>query len=228
MSSMRFEEKYAAFLAYHLAHRSGERRGRLERGHAHAESQFLRNVWWPLRGDFEGLHPEYEVSDWRGRSYFADFAWLPGDGELKLLFEIKGYAAHVRDMDRQKYCHELNRETFLHAMGYQVISFAYDDVEQRPELCINLLRMVFSRYHPECAPVSRGLLAEKELIRLAVQLVRPIRPVDVKRHFEVDYRTALMMLKKCCDKGWLRPVLNGNGERILRYELIRGVIQYLG
>ncbi|WP_339818341.1 hypothetical protein MKZ15_22520 [Paenibacillus sp. FSL R7-0216] len=147
---------------------------------------------------------------------------------MKLLFEIKGYAAHVRDMDRQKFSHELNRETFLHAMGYQVISFAYDDVERRPELCINLLRMVFSRYYPERAPVSRGLLAEKELIRLAVQLARPIRPVDVKWHFEVDYRTALMMLKKCCYKGWLRPVLNGNGERILQYELIRGVIQYLG
>ncbi|EOS53437.1 hypothetical protein [Paenibacillus barengoltzii] len=161
MSSISFEENYTAFLEHHLARRSGERRGRLERGHAHAESLFLRNVWWPLRGNFDDLHPEYEVTDWRGRSYFADFAWLPGNGELKLLFEIKGYAAHVRDMDRQKYCHELNRETFLHAMGYQVISFAYDDVEQRPELCINLLRMVLSRYHPDQVPVTRGLLAGK-------------------------------------------------------------------
>ena len=63
----------------HLSARSGERQGRLKRGHGHAEQLFLHNVWWPLRGDFGDLHPEYEVLDWRGRSYFADFAYLPID-----------------------------------------------------------------------------------------------------------------------------------------------------
>jgi len=72
-------------------------------------------------------------------------------------------------MDRQKYCNELNRETFLFAMGYRVISFAYDDVENHPELCITLLRMVMSRYQPGQSPISRVLLAEKEIIRLAMQ-----------------------------------------------------------
>src|SRR5690606_36025850 len=114
----------------------------------------------------------------RGRSYFADFAWLPG--YVKLLIEIKGFASHVRDMDRQKYCSELNRETFLHAMGYHVISFAYDDVEQRPELCLTLLRMVLSRYQPGQAPASRAVLAEKEVIRLAVQMADSIRPKDLE------------------------------------------------
>lgn len=85
---MTFEEEHAAFIRYHLDNRTGERRGRLDRGHRHGESLFLRNVWWPLRGGFEDLHPEYEVLDWRGRSYFADFACLPGF--VKLLFEIKG------------------------------------------------------------------------------------------------------------------------------------------
>lgn len=116
---MSFENAHKQFIAGHLASRAtGERRGRLERGHQHAEILFLRNVWWPLRGDFSMLHPEYEVLDWRGRSYFADFAWLPGT--IKLLFEIKGYASHVRDMDRQKYCNELNRETFFvcHGLSY--------------------------------------------------------------------------------------------------------------
>ncbi|MNY46886.1 hypothetical protein D3C86_1821090 [compost metagenome] len=64
---------------------------------------------------------------------------------MKLIIEIKGFGPHVRDMDRQKYCNELNRETFLTAMGYQVISFSYDDVAHRPELCITLLRMLISR-----------------------------------------------------------------------------------
>jgi hypothetical protein len=221
-----YERAREGWLADHVGRRSGERRGRLERGHAHGESLFLQNIWWVLRGNFDDLHPEYEVPDWRGRSYYADYAWLPCGGAVRLLIEIKGYAAHVRDMDRQKYCNELNRETFLHAMGYVVISFAYDDVEQRPELCMQLLRMVLSRYEPGRAPVSRGILAEKEIIRLAILKCGVIRPKDVQEHFEVNVRTATQMLKKLQDRGWLVPVQGAGGERTVRYELARNALDY--
>ncbi|MDT3427891.1 very-short-patch-repair endonuclease [Paenibacillus forsythiae] len=221
---MEFTDAYRQFIQKHIKARTGERRSRLERGHRHAESYFLKHVWWPLRGNFDDLHPEYEVLDWRGRSYFADFAWLPG--HPKLIFEIKGFGSHVRDMDRQKYCNELNRETFLHAMGYQVISFAYDDVERRPELCITLLRMMLGRYQPSAVPISRAELAEKEIIRLAIHAAKPIRPIDVVRHFGIDSKTAVNMLKRLCGKGWLAPTLRGRGERIVSYELADGVLDY--
>lgn len=222
---MLFEEAHEQFMGNHLTGRSsGERRGRLERGHQYAEVLFLRQVWWPLRGHFDALHPEFEVSDWRGRSYFADFAWLPG--YIKLLIEIKGYTSHVREMDRQKYCNELNRETFLYAMGYHVISFAYDDVEKRPDLCINLLRMVLGRYQPAEAPVSRVQLMEQEVIRLTIQLARPIRPMDVKKHFGIDYKTAVRVLRGLTEKKWLLPASRANQERIVQYQLARGVLDY--
>ena len=179
-----------------------------------------------MRGGFDDLHPEYEVPDWRGRSHYADYAWLPCDGTVRLLIEIKGFGAHVRDMDRQKYCNELNRETFLQAMGYIVISFAYDDVEQRPELCMQLLRMLLSRYEPAKAPVSRGALAEKEIIRLTIQKCGVVRPKDVQEHFEVNVRTATLMLKKLQDKGWLAPIRGAGGERTVRYELARNAMDY--
>lgn len=61
---MIFEEAHLKFINGHLSSRpDGERRARLERGHRHAEILFLNKVWWPLRGHFEGLHPEYEVMD---------------------------------------------------------------------------------------------------------------------------------------------------------------------
>ena len=92
-----------------------------------------------------------------------------------LIIEIKGFAAHVRDMDRQKYCSELNRETFLHEIGYQVVSFAYDDVE---------------------------------------------------RHFEIDHKTAVQMLHRLVEKGWMAPSACGSGKRIVRYDLTQGVLNY--
>lgn len=212
-------------MAGHLEKRTGERRGRLERGHRHAETAFARNVWWELCGHFEHLHPEYEVPDWRGRSYFADFAWITSF--IRLIIEIKGYAAHVRDMDRLKYSHELNRETFLTAMGYTVISFSYDDVEKRPDVCIALLRMVMSRFRSSASPVSRALPAEKELIRLAVRSVSPLRPKDVAEYYGIDLKTAIAMMRRLSDKGWLTPVTGERGKRVVRYELVRGAVDYL-
>lgn len=96
---MTFEKSHADFIQNHLQRRTGERRGRLERGHREAERLFCRNIWWPLQGDFDDLHPEFEVLDWRGLSYFCDFVWLTRT--VKLIIEIKGFGPHVRDMDRQ-------------------------------------------------------------------------------------------------------------------------------
>lgn len=223
---MGYDEAQRSFMQYHIENRKGERRGRLERGHGHAETLFLRNVWWPLRGSFQHLHPEYEVTDWRGRSYFADFAWLL-PGKVKLIIEIKGFASHVRDMDRQKYCNELNRETFLFAMGYHVISFAYDDVEKHPELCITMLRMVLSRFEPTQTPIPRVKLAEREMMRFAIQQTEPIRPIDVERHFGMDHKTVVNLLRELCAKGWLQPSYRGRGTRIVRYELARDFLDYL-
>ncbi|MEF2966831.1 DUF559 domain-containing protein [Paenibacillus sp. M1] len=220
-----FETAHTAFLEHHLQMRTGERRGRLERGHREAEKLFCANVWWPLRGNFADLHPEYEVLDWRGLSYFCDFAYMTW--HVKLIIEIKGFGPHVRDMDRQKYCYELNRETFLTALGYQVVSFAYDDVAQRPELCMTLLRMVLSRYQPEASPVSINNVAEREIIRLACMLGRPLRPIDVETHLGINHRTAVRLLHSLCTKGLLSSLTGAEGKHVVKYELLPGAIKLL-
>lgn len=225
VSEMAFEQAHAAFLQGHLQTRTGERRGRLERGHREAEKLFCQKVWWEVQGNFDRLHPEYEVVDWRGLSYFCDFVWLAGP--VKLVIEIKGFGPHVRDMDRQKYCNELNRETFLTAMGFQVICFAYDDVANRPELCITLLRMVLNRYLPANSPADALSIHEREILRLSCMLARPLRPVDVETHLFLNHRTAVRTLQSMCGKGLLKPAFGFEGKRAVKYELQRGALQRL-
>src|SRR5690554_854453 len=219
---MNFEETHETFISSHIQQRTGERKGRLERGHLHGEKLFTKNVWWPMKGNFDDLHPEYEVLDWRGRSYFGDFAYI--QKYLKLIIEIKGYNAHVKEMDRQRYSNELNRELFMQITGFRIISFTYDDVSTRPELCITLLRSLLSRYHPEISPITKVALTEKEIIRLAIYLARPIRPVDVVKHLAVNRRTAVSILQSLCTKGWMLPLQRGQGARVLYYELVHGVV----
>nr|WP_156283819.1 DUF559 domain-containing protein [Paenibacillus sp. NEAU-GSW1] len=205
--------------------RRGERRGRLERGHNEAETLFCRNVWWPLKWQFDNLHPEYEVTDWRGRSYFCDFAWI--NPAVKLVIEIKGFGPHVRDMDRRKYCNELNRETFLSAMGFHVVSFAYDDVAQRPDLCITLLRLVLSRYQTESNQVDLRQVTEREIIRLACKLARPLRPIDVESYLGMNHRTAVRTLQTLCSKGCLTAETGPQGKHAVRYELHANALKLL-
>jgi len=222
---MTAEQQHAAFIQYHADRRTGERRGRLTRGHRDAEKKFCCDVWHPLRGNFDGLHPEYEVMDWRGYAYYCDFAWItPFD---KLIIEIKGFGPHVRDMDRAKYSYELNRETFLTALGYRVISFSYDDIAQRPELCITLLRMVISRYETADAPVKLAHVMEREIVRLACTLAHPLRPIDVESHLCVNHRTAVRALQALAARGCLQPVAGAAGKHVVRYELTRSALALL-
>ncbi|WP_379136300.1 hypothetical protein [Paenibacillus sp. sgz500958] len=104
-------EDHGRWLEEHLCRRLGERKNRLERGHGHGEKLFLEQVWWPIFGHFRNWHPEYEVSDWRGRPYFVDLVWKLG--QVQYAIEIKGYGPHVTNMDRIRYRQELKRETFL-------------------------------------------------------------------------------------------------------------------
>lgn len=214
---MDFAEAHLAFIQEHVASRKGERRDRLERGHRHAEQLFLEQVWWPLIGDFQNLHPEYEVMDWHGRAYYADFCWRTG--QVKLLIEIKGFQTHIRDMDRRKFSYELNRETFLFAMGFNVISFSYDDVEQQPQLCQNLLRMAMGRYLIGNQPETRMKLIEREIIRYAVLLGRPLRPKDVIMHFQMDHEAVSRVLRSLEAGGWLLSRSGSSGKRTVAYDL---------
>lgn len=153
-----FEVEYSTFIQYHLDRRKGERKGRLKRRNDHAEKLFAKNVWFPLKGNFNQLHPEYEVLDWRGRSYFADYLYMPS--LWKVLIEIKGFGEHVTNMDRQNYSKEQNRETFLKGVGFNVVSFAYDDVAYRPEVCIYLLRTLLSQFETQNTKVDRVFFAK--------------------------------------------------------------------
>jgi hypothetical protein len=222
----KFEEAHDNFVQSHLIRRTGERKSRLERGHLHAEKLFLANVWWPLFQNFDDLHPEYEVIDWRNTPYFIDFAYIRSF--IKIAIEIKGYGLHVRDMDRVKYSNELRREMFLKGLGWRVWSFSYDDVQQHPDVCRMLVQLNMSQYLTAQVPQGMPQIAEYEILRLGCRLARPIRPIDVCRHFSVNHRTAVRWIKNLCEKGYLQPVTSPDlsGKRISRYELAPDFLRY--
>jgi hypothetical protein len=217
---MGFEAMHDEWLAYHLSRRTGERRDRLMRGHSHGERLFLKRVWWPLFGNFDHLHPEYEVADWRGRPHFVDFAWIKGP--CKFAFEIKGYGPHVQQTDRTRYRRELNRETFLQTLGFRVVSIPYDDLEESPEITKFLLKSLLAPYLASEGN-SQLTLVEREALKISILAGRPVRPVDIVRELSINHRTAVKVLKRLCDMGKLRPIVSSASGRVTRYEWVRSL-----
>lgn len=209
---MEFEKAHVLFIGEHSDARSGERRGRLFRGHNFAEKLFLQNVWWPLFGALEYLHPEYEVYDWNRKSQFLDFAFLPPGG-IRFGIECDGYQSHIKDMDRDKFCYALNRDTFLTGLGWRMLHFSFDDIQQRPEVCRMLLQLVLAPYLARPAAARNILSEEKEVLRFAWRIGRALRPKDVSNHFQINFRTAKRLLTALSIKGFLEPVPGGRGVR---------------
>lgn len=213
---MEFEEAHGLFIDQHMKSRTGERRGRLVRGHNFAEKLFLQNVWWPMFESLGDLHPEYEVYDWNRKSQFLDFAYLPQTGS-GFGIECDGYQSHVKDMDREKFNYSVNRDTFLTGMGWRMIHFSFDDIQQRPEVCRMLLQLVLAPYLARKSASVTILSEEKEVLRFAWRLGRPVRPKDVAMHFCINFRTARRLLQSLSEKGLLKPF--NQGERIRYYEV---------
>ena len=218
---MGFEQAHHQFIQYHLSRRRGERKGRLERGHGHGEKSFAEKIWWVLKGNFDRLHPEFELLDWRSKPYFADFVYFSLAGVLKLIIEIKGFGTHVQEMDRQGHRKECERELFFEGLGYRVVSIAYDDIRDQPELIVAMLRMLLSQYESEPAMTPKLTFAENEIVRTALTIARPIRPLDLQQVLGMTHRRAVRELTALCESGWFRPITGKDRKRVVRYELIR-------
>jgi DNA-binding MarR family transcriptional regulator len=66
--------------------------------------------------------------------------------------------------------------------------------------------------------------AENEVIRLALSKSLGLHPKDITEQLKMNYRKAFGILQSLCGSGWFRPVMGDEGQRIVRYELIRNII----
>ncbi|QGG57346.1 hypothetical protein [Paenibacillus sp. B01] len=210
-----FQSAHALWLQKHVQSRSGERKDRLLRGHGHGEKLFLERVWWPMFGHFDGLHPEYEVRDWRGSPSFLDFVWFRG--AYRLNFEIKGYGPHVQQSDRTKYTRELLREMNLYGLGYRTVSVPYDALASEPQLVQSLLQAILSRLDLSSGSERRFSPIEAGLLQVARRTDGYLYPHRAAEQLGIHTKTAQRYMRKLAAEGWLVPVQKGT--RVCRYRL---------
>lgn len=174
-------------------------------------------------GHFAGLHPEYEVKDWRGRSYYVDFIWILGS--LRIVFEIMDYGTH--GTDRSKYRMDLNRGLFLQSQDYYVISISLDEMKENSPFVLAMVRSILAPYL--AADVMNGTFhrhyqkIERQLMRLAIRHNRIISPAKAAKELEIHKQTVIKYCRNLVERGKLRAIPSGAAGKIYKYEYVGSI-----
>lgn len=216
---MDFASAYKKFLDEQVKASSPERRRKLSDGLGFAEQAFLERVWWPVVGNFNCLHPEYEVADYSGASRFIDFAYIRGS--VKLAIEIDGYTSHVKNVNRHQFIYQLRRQNALILDHWEILRFAHDDLASYPRRCQQTIQQYmgsrFAQSLHSSAENPRANAIEREIVRLARSLPRPVTPADVMQHLSASRPTVYRILRRLVARGWLVPA--GGAQRVRSYSL---------
>lgn len=212
---LEFQAAYEELLQEQMKGSSPERLRMLRDGLGHAELAFLEEVWWPVVGNFRFLHPQCEVADFAGASRFIDFAYLRGG--LKLAIEIDGFTTHAKNLDRRQFSYQLRRQNALTLDRWEILRFAHDDIVSHPRRCQQTIQQYLgSRFAADLhgpGDDPRITAIDREIVRLARGLPRPLTPSDLIQHLGAGRQTAYRHLRRLVARGWLTPA---SGTRRVR------------
>lgn len=212
---MKFDVEYARFISHHRDQSSGFRLSRLVDGHGHAEKLFLREVWWEAFHNFDDLHPEYEIRDYKDGIRYLDFAYIKPN--YRLAIEIDGFGPHAKEITNQQFTDERRRRNDLSIGGWYTLYFSFTDVRSHPRECQSTVQQLLGRWLGPAALLNSTSVFEREIIRLAIQTVTPITPDRVCKHLGVSPDLTYDLLHKLIKNGWLEPA--SGKARIRSYKL---------
>lgn len=216
---MSFQASYECWLQIHLKERKGESKRRLEQGHGYAEKLFLEKVWYPAFQELDGLYPEYEVADFRDGTRYLDFAYTKAG--LQLVIEIDGFRSHSAEITRWQFSDSLMRQNHLILDGWKILRFSYDDINEKPRMCQQVLQQFMGRsLIGSKKETSAEQFLQMEVLKYASRLTRHIRPSDVIDLLQIKKREAHRLLHSMALNQTLLPAGNGT-KRIKCYKINR-------
>lgn len=209
-----FEKEYTKWMDLHISKRKGERRRKLVEGKNYAEKEMLRHIWWAAFGNFDNLHPEYEITDFFQGQRFLDYVFIRGP--IRIVFEIDGYGPHLRDISRRQFCDQWVRQMHLINDNWIVVRIGFDDVKERPRLWIGLLQQMLGRLfgNPEQHLTLLDFM-EKEVIRFAMRVDRPIKLKELQITLQCGPKFARGIVLRLVEKNWLLGA--GGGKKRIHF-----------
>lgn len=211
-------EAYENWMEMHRKLSKGERLRRLKDVSRHAEEMFATRVWWAAFGNFDHLHPEYEIRDYKDGWRYLDFAYVCST--VKICIEVDGFGPHWRDVSRKDFSDRLMRQNHLVIDGWTVLRFSYDDIVDRPRQCQQALLQLMGKWsvRPPAPDTIRLSPAEIAILRLAASTSKPLTPILASSAFGLHRTTAVRHIRSLVTKGYLAPTSPG-AKRVCSYRI---------
>lgn len=211
-----FETVYRNWMEMHLSKRKGERLRMLKERHGHGEKLFVETVWYPVVGNLDFLHPEYEVVDEDGNYYYIDHAYVRYPYPTAI--EKDGFGTHARDADRYNFKRGLRRQNSIVLDDWNILRFSFDDVRDDPEYCRRTLRRMLERWYGDQEDeVERLPLYQREILRVVSKSATPVQPHEIAKALDVGIKMAYRLLHGLVEAGWLETA--SGTERVHTYRL---------
>lgn len=201
---MRIDEQVETFLKEQRKQAEGRRREMLEKDLT-AEIAMLKELILPVLGSLKDVEMEFELVSMTGTRIYADFCLL----KYRMILEVEGFVVHAEKVTRQRFDFERMRIRTFAEQGYSFVPFTWDELAKHPEACRRTLYAIIGKLGGDVA-IRNGLgVREKEVLRCALTLHRPIRLADVRRFLKLSTPTSRKVLKMLVHKGYLSPVVGG-------------------
>ncbi|MEH7275419.1 DNA-binding response regulator, partial [Neobacillus vireti] len=175
----------------------------------------LKQVWWPLFSQFRYLHPEYEVDDFKDGKRYLDFAYIRP--AIRICLEVDGYGPHLKNISRWQFSDSLERQNQLVIDGWTVIRFSFDQVNEKPRRCQQIVQQVIGRCLGDELDQTSLSFLEKEVLRLAIRKGEAISPIEVEKYLKLSDKTVKKVLSELVDKKMLIPA--SGTKRVRTYRL---------
>ncbi|MDF2652542.1 MAG: hypothetical protein K0Q73_8347 [Paenibacillus sp.] len=187
------------------------------------EYNFLLKVWGPaFQHNFDGLHAEYPLKDFKGGVRFADFVYIRNG--IKLLIEIDGFTTHARNISPGDFDDHLARQNDLILSGWLILRFSANQAEKDPYICQRQIKQAIGHWWSltqgtlTADDTNIWMLRKQYLIHLAHRHNGRIRPADVSEAFRISSATSSSWLKRFTEEGHFQPIKQA--ARVTHYALI--------
>ncbi len=206
MAESSAEREYKQLLNEQMRHATGMRLEQLKK-QGEGERKLLVDVLWPIHKSLKGIILEKEIVTLSGVKAYIDAYNEP----FRFGFEGEGFVSHAENITRPRFDFERLKVRSMAAYGIHYIPFTWDDMDKRPDMCRRNVYELYGRYggNVESAKYREVSLYEREVIRYALWLGRPIRMRDVEECLQKGHEFCRDILRKLIDKKLLRPQFDG-------------------
>lgn len=214
---MDFEQAYRELLQRQTALGNRRPQEMEDKERLHAEKMFLQQVWWPGFQSFANLYPEYAVRDYKDGKRYIDFAYIRESWRIAI--EIDGISSHLRDISQEQFADHLRRQNHLIIDRWNLLRFAYQDVDEHPRGCLQTIQQLVGRLTAEPTPALHKVnVLDREILRFAYGVGRPITAGDVAKLCNLGAHAARQHLRHLTQEGWLEPD-HASSRRVFSYRI---------